>query len=131
MDENPKSINEVLAENLGYFMRQKGLSPAALGKKAGMGQTTVSLYLRPKDRGAGSKGKEPSGKVAEVQRLADALEIEPWELLRPLTAAQRDFYRSMEALIAERTRAAAAPVEPQTHFGTPTAVTSEKRKRAA
>lgn len=104
MDQNgdSKTLNEVLAENLRYFMSQAGLSQAQLGKLADMGQTTVGLYLNPERRLPGKSGKEPSSKLAEVQRLADALKIQPWELLRPLTEAQRDFYRSMEALIEER-----------------------------
>ena len=37
--------------------------------------------------------------------LARALDVELWELLRPLSKAQREFYRSMEALLVERSKA--------------------------
>lgn len=97
-----RSLNTVLAENLGYFMERAGLSQAALAKRAQMGQTTVGLHLSPARRLQGKSGKEPSAKLAEVQRLAEALGVAPWELLRPLTESQREFYRSMEALIDER-----------------------------
>lgn len=97
-----KTLNQILAENLSYFMAKIGMTQAQLGRAADMGQTTVSLYLNPQRRLTGKSGKEPSAKLAEVQRLAKALQVEPWELLRPLTEAQREFYRSMEGLIAER-----------------------------
>ena len=100
-----KPINDVLAENLAYFMRERGLSQAALAKTADMGQTTVSLYLNPGNRQPGKSGKAPSAKLAEVQRLAGALGVEVWELLRPATVAQRDLYRSIEALLNERLQA--------------------------
>lgn len=106
-DADPRSINEVLAENLRHFMDEKKVSQAVLAMKAGIGQTTVSLYLNPKRRAAGKSGKEPSAKLAEVQRLADALTVELWELLRPLTPTQRQFYRSVEAVVRETTKAAA------------------------
>lgn len=105
-DQNQKPINAVLAENLQFFMAEKGMSQAVLAAKARMGQTTVSLYLNPQRRAAGKTGNEPSAKLAEVQRLADALGVELWELLRPLTPVQRQFYRSVEAVVRETTKAA-------------------------
>jgi transcriptional regulator with XRE-family HTH domain len=105
-DPNQKPINAVLAENLKFFMDEKKIAQAALATKAGMGQTTVSLYLSPQRRATGKSGKEPSAKLAEVQRLADALGVELWELLRPLTPTQRQFYRSVEAVVRETTKAA-------------------------
>jgi transcriptional regulator with XRE-family HTH domain len=123
--EDSASINQILAENLACFMRERGMTQASLAAKAGMGQTTVSLYLSPARRAAGKSGKEPSAKLAEVNRLAAALGVELWELLRPLSAAQREFYRSMEALIAERAAEArsAAPA--------PAAPTRKRQARAA
>lgn len=77
------SINQVLANNLARHMEDKELTQMALAGKAKMGQTTVSLYLNPDRRTPGKSGKEPSAKLAEVQRLADALGTELWQLLRP------------------------------------------------
>lgn len=104
MDASPetKTLNEILAENLRYFMAKAEMTQAQLGKLSDMGQTTVSLYLAPHRRLTGKTGKEPSAKLAEVQRLAQALRVEPWELLRPLTPAQREFYRGVDGLLAER-----------------------------
>jgi hypothetical protein len=47
------------------------------------GQTTISLYLSPDRRKPGKDGKAGSAKLTEVEMLARALEVEPWELLRP------------------------------------------------
>lgn len=92
-----KPINDVLAENLAAFMNEKELTQAKLGKLAGIGQTTVSLYLNPGRRQPGKSGKEPSAKLSEVEALANALGVEVWELLRPLTTSQRIAYKKIEA----------------------------------
>lgn len=127
--DREKSISEVLAENLTYFMDMKKITQVVLGQRAGIGQTTVSLYLNPDRRAQGKSGKEPSATVARIQSLADALGVELWELLRPLTPAQRDFYRSMETLIAER---AAKASDDGTKFSRAEPSTaSRKRRRAA
>lgn len=76
-------INQALADNLRAEMKRKGLTQTELGQKTGMGQTTVSLYLRPGDRKPGKSGKVPSGKLSELGALAEALGCEPWELLAP------------------------------------------------
>ncbi len=89
-------INNILAANLRHFMDKRGLTQAALGKKAKIGQTTISLYLNPLGRQEGTTGRPPSPTLAKVDSLATALEIELWELLRPMTDAQRALYRSIE-----------------------------------
>jgi transcriptional regulator with XRE-family HTH domain len=103
-------VTAVLADNLLYFMEKRGMTQAQLAKRSGLGQTTISLYLRPGARGGTASGTAPSPTLARVQALADALGVELWELLRPLTPAQRDLIRSVDAVIAERTSTA----EPQT-----------------
>ena len=94
------SINLVLAENLARFMRDKGLTQMTLAGKADMGETTVSLYLNPGRRSAGKSGKEPSAKLAEVQRLAKAIDVELWQLLQPstLSALAVDLGRAFDEL---------------------------------
>lgn len=74
------SLNQILADNLALHMEKKGLKQMALAKKCGVGQTTISLYLSPDRR---KPGKAGSAKLTEVEMLARALEVEPWELLRP------------------------------------------------
>lgn len=72
-----ESINEVLADNLRYYMQtsQGGrlATQQALATAAGLAQTTVSLYLNPSKRKPGKTGKPPSAKLGEVERFADAL----------------------------------------------------------
>lgn len=94
----PKTpINEVLAANLAYFMREKGFTQASLGKKVQLAQRTIGNYLKPQLRQpAGKTGKPPSAKLLEVERIAEGLGIEAWELLRPMTPAEREFYRQIE-----------------------------------
>lgn len=92
-----KPINDVLAENLTAFMEERNLTQAALGKLADIGQTTVGLYLNPHRRSPGKTGKPPSAKLSEVEALANALDVEVWEMLRPLTISQRDAYKKIEA----------------------------------
>jgi transcriptional regulator with XRE-family HTH domain len=96
------TVTETLATNLRHFMSQKGMVQTDLAKATGLGQTTISLYLNPESRKDTNKGAPPSPSLARVQLLADALDVELWELLRPLTQAQRDLIRSIDAVIAEK-----------------------------
>jgi transcriptional regulator with XRE-family HTH domain len=94
MSEKP--INDVLAENLAYFMEQRGLKQQALADKSGMGQTTVGLYLNPSRRKISKSGKVPSAKLSEVEQLSKCLGIEIWQLLRPFDPGQRQAYAQIE-----------------------------------
>lgn len=90
-------LNQALADNLAHLMEKKGLKQMALAKKCGVGQTTISLYLNPERRKPGKDGKAGSAKLTEVEMLATALDVEPWELLRPMSGIQRDVYEHIEA----------------------------------
>lgn len=92
-----KPINDVLAKNLAYFMEEKALNQSTLGAKAGVGQTTVGVYLNPDRRKPGASGKAPSAKLTEVEQLAEALGVQVWELLRPLSPEARRAYAQIEA----------------------------------
>ena len=70
-------------------MEAAGFSQLSLGKKAGIAQRTVGNYLNPKEREAGAMGKEPSAKLTEMAMIAEALNMEPWEMLVP-EASERD-----------------------------------------
>lgn len=83
-----KSINAIFAENLRQRMDAGGWSQAALAKKTGVAQTSISNYLSPDRRAAGAKGKEPSAKLTEMAMIADALTVSPWEMLIPSFEAQ-------------------------------------------
>lgn len=76
-------INELLAENLQAAMDAAKVNQTTLGKKSGVRQNTISLYLKPSKRKPGAKGKPASGKVTEVAMMARALGVEAWQLLHP------------------------------------------------
>ncbi|MDB5730730.1 MAG: phage repressor protein [Variovorax sp.] len=90
-------INEVLATNLAYFMRRKRYTQASLAKKVGLAQRTIGNYLKPSLRATESiSGKAPSAKLTEVDKIAEGLGVETWELLRPITPSERELYRQFE-----------------------------------
>lgn len=94
---NVSPLNQALAENLAYHMEKLGLKQMALAKKCGVAQTTISLYLNPERRKEGKDAKPGSAKLTEVEMLAAALDVEPWELVRPLNGVQREVYGKIEA----------------------------------
>ena len=89
-------LNQALADNLAYHMDKRGLTQMALANKCGIGQTTISLYLKPERRKPGKDAKPGSAKLTEVEMLAGALEVEPWELVRPMDGVQREVYEKIE-----------------------------------
>ncbi|MEG2581166.1 helix-turn-helix domain-containing protein [Comamonas sp.] len=113
---NQSPLNQALADNLARLMDMKGLKQMALAKKCGVAQTTISLYLNPDRRKPGKDGKPGSAKLTEVEMLASALGVESWELLRPMTGAQREVYERIEAayraLQPKQPENIAAPVDP-------------------
>lgn len=93
-----KPINQVLAEQLAHFMEERGIrSQSALARASGVAQRTIGNYMNPELRQESASGKAPSAKLAEVEKIAEALGIEPWELLRDLTPAERKLHAQMEA----------------------------------
>jgi DNA-binding Xre family transcriptional regulator len=90
-------INEVLAVNLKHFMQERGHTQASLARKAEVAQRTIGNYLNPALRQAESKsGKAPSAKLTELEKICQALDVEVWELLRPINPSERVFYRQIE-----------------------------------
>jgi transcriptional regulator with XRE-family HTH domain len=92
-----KSINQVFAENLAALMERRGVNQTALSKKSGVSQKTISNYLNPTQRSDGAKGKEPSAKLTELAMIGDALQVDSWQLLRPLNPQERNAYEAIEA----------------------------------
>jgi transcriptional regulator with XRE-family HTH domain len=88
-------IVEVFAACLRHHMTDRGVTQAELAKRSGIGQTTISLYLRPEARGGTVSGKTGSPTLANVEALADALGVEVWELLRVVTPAERELLRAV------------------------------------
>jgi hypothetical protein len=66
-----------------------------------MAQRTVGNYLRPSLRLEGSKGKSPSANLAQLEKIAEALNVEVWELLKPMTPSERVIHRKVEEAFAE------------------------------
>lgn len=103
-------------------MKERGFSSQAeLAKKSGVAQRTISNYLSPDLREQGTTGKQPSAKIAEVEKIAQALNMEAWDLLRDLSLPEREMYSKIEAaykeLLAKQPPSAApvgeAAIEPE------------------
>jgi len=92
----PSPLNQALAVNLAHHMHEQSLTQMALAKRCGVGQTTISLYLSPERRVSGKDGRPGSAKLTEVEMLAKALKVAPWELIRPFDTAEREAYRRVE-----------------------------------
>lgn len=105
-------INKVLAENLAHYMKKRGVTQAQLAKLSGVGQTTISLYLRPGDRALGAKGKPASAKLTEVQMIAGALAVPVWELVREYQEGEREARQSIEAALNQLRASALPPTAP-------------------
>ena len=88
-------IVEVFAACLRHHMTERSVTQAELAKRSGIGQTTISLYLRPKARGDTASGKAGSPTLANVEALAVALGVEVWEMLRVVTPAERELLRAV------------------------------------
>lgn len=136
-----KSANVTLAENIRYWMKKRRLeghevTQMALAQAAGVSQKTISNYLNPEQREGGTTGREPSAKIAEVAKIAAALEVEMWKLMREASSdAERDFLESLDegvAQLRERAQAAAlksvTPEPPQVTNSRPLLPAPNKRK---
>ena len=83
----PQPIEQLLADSLAYWMIQKGFTAQAqLAAKAGVDQKTVSNCLNPAQRLASVKGKDNTPKLGTVARMAAALDVPIWVLLKPPAA---------------------------------------------
>ncbi len=96
-----KTINQVVADNLRYWMAQAKMTQAALAEKAGVDQKTISNYLNPEQRTEGSRGKEPSARLSELDKVARALRVELWQLTRSMSARERAMYEAIERAYSE------------------------------
>jgi transcriptional regulator with XRE-family HTH domain len=97
-----ESINRVVAKNLAYWMQQAGnIRQTALAEKAGVSQKTISNYLNPDQRAEGGTGREPSAKLAELEKIAKALHVEVWQLLRSMSPSERAMYEAIEKAYAD------------------------------
>jgi hypothetical protein len=84
-----KTANQVLAEALRFFMGQGGWNYTTLAAVAGVSANTIKNYCTPEGRELGASGKERSAKLAEVEQLADALDLHLTDLLIDATDDER------------------------------------------
>lgn len=89
-----ESVVFVVARRLQQTMdaHDPPLTESALGLSAKVSPRTVANFLRPKSRQASASGKQPSGKLTELEMLAGALKLEVADLVKPavaLTAQER------------------------------------------
>lgn len=96
-----KHINQVVADNLAYWMGEAKITQQTLAERAGVSQKTISNYLNPQQRAEGSKGKPPSPKLTELSLIAHALHIEVWQLTRSMTPRERALYEALEKAYQE------------------------------
>lgn len=106
---NIAAFLQMLADNLECHMRGR-MSEEALAKASGVSRRTVGNFLRPSNRNStrGTSKAIPSGTLANLYRLAAALEIEPWELLQRDVAdpARLRYHEAIEQAFAERLNSA-------------------------
>lgn len=107
-------INEVLAANLAFYMAETGIhTQPALALRSGVSQRTISNYLNPTKRAAGTRGKPGSAKLTELDRIARALGVEVWQLLRSGTPHELRAWGQLEQAFREfsigRAAVSAAP----------------------
>lgn len=93
IDEN--DINVMLARNLRQQMEMKygNVNQSELARDASVAQKTISNIL------ARERGPAPSPSLTVVQKLAEALGIEAWQLLHPdpdRAEREQEFYRRIE-----------------------------------
>lgn len=83
-----KPINQVVAEALRFYMGDRW-NNSTLGRAAGVAPNTVKNYLSPDERDTGKSGKEPSAKLTELAKLAEALGVEVADLVTDATEVER------------------------------------------
>lgn len=105
----PTPINEVLAENLNHYMREMKLTQMAVASKAQISQRTVGNYLNPKLRADTNGGKAPSAKLTELEKIASVLQVEVWQLLRPVKASERELYKQIDESFRKLATLAGSP----------------------
>lgn len=75
------TLNERLSRNLRALLEHRGISFKKLGKLSGVGDRTVSNYCQA-EIDTTATGKQRSAKLHELELIAQALGIDPLDLLR-------------------------------------------------
>lgn len=95
-----KSLNQILAERLSSLMEKRGLSDMQLGKLAGVAANTVGNYRKADGSQYTTSWKERSAKLAEVERIAAALDVHPLYLLTDPEQQARRVEALADAILA-------------------------------
>jgi transcriptional regulator with XRE-family HTH domain len=82
-------------------MEQAEMTQTALASKAGVSQKTISNYLNPDQRAESATGKMPSPKLEELDKIARALAIPVWQLVREMSEKERKLYEHIERAYSE------------------------------
>jgi transcriptional regulator with XRE-family HTH domain len=95
-----------LAKNLTRRMEASGMTEFALANASGISARTVGNFLRPGNRKSkqGTSRSFPSGTIANLFKIATALDVEAWELLCSHDPHDR-FHQVVEAAFIERMKA--------------------------
>lgn len=86
MGVNEREAVHAVAVNLRLFMLQKGFTETTLAQASRVSQRTINNYLREQH--------EPL--LTNLLKLAAALGVELWELVREMPEWEREIYRSSE-----------------------------------
>lgn len=86
-----KKLHLIVAQAIIRFMEKRQLNQTTLGKKAGLDQPTISRII---------SGKYGNPQLATLVRIADALEVQTYELLMPAN----DWYEIADALKTQNLR---------------------------
>lgn len=112
-DITPKIANflQTLADNLDKHMNEQGMSETGLAQASGISPRTVGNFLRPANRHStrGTSKAFPSGTIANLVRIASALDIEAWKLLcvdkaKDTNTHRAKFMATVEQAYKERLR---------------------------
>jgi len=109
-----KSINQVVADNVTFWMKERDLSPAELAKAAGVDGKTVWNFLNPDGRIGEDVKKPPSGTLTSLQKIAEALKVQPHLLTRDPDEA------ALYGVIEDAVKRAMALQTTPTHAKSPT-----------
>lgn len=95
-------LKQLVADNITKLMSMSGdcKSQLSLSKRSGIGQSTISNYLRPEEY-------EGSPQIDKLQKIANCFGLETWQLLHPtmgdkeITAKEIQMYRRWRELFTE------------------------------
>lgn len=83
-----RTINQIVASALRFYMADRW-SQTSLGKASGVAANTIGNAMSPARRATSASGKEPSIKLTELARIADALGVTVADLTSDLSDEDR------------------------------------------